>query len=363
MHLFGYRKSKEDKHKLVICHSEARVVKRIFKEYDNGKKISDIIKGLQDDKIPSPNNNSNDGEIRYSWRTETIRRMLENQLYLGHTQYGKRINLSYKSKKLKYIPPEEWKIAYNTHEPIIDEELFKRVQSKRNINKTIKRKKFEWQLNGIVKCKECGEKMTLKVKYKDSNSHEIKSKKIYCLNGLKRHQGRSCIKGSKGLNEEVLNIVIVQNLKKMLNKFVDFEKIKEFIIKQNCQGKINSIKSYKDVLYKELKKTEDEVKTLYNDYRNELLDEDDYKSFYQEIAYHKNRIKKEIETIEKEEQQEPLLDDIKIKSSIKEIVNMEVLDGNIISDIIYDVQIDNENKIYINYKYNIFESECKNERL
>ena len=51
--------------------------------------------------------------------------MLENQIYIGHTQYGKRINLSYKSKKVKYIPPEEWKIAYNTHEAIIDEELFR----------------------------------------------------------------------------------------------------------------------------------------------------------------------------------------------------------------------------------------------
>ena len=72
------------------------------------------------DKIPSPNNNNNNGEIRYKWRTETVRRMLSNRVYLGHTQYGKRINLSYKSKKVKYIPQEEWKIAYNTHEAIID---------------------------------------------------------------------------------------------------------------------------------------------------------------------------------------------------------------------------------------------------
>lgn len=95
---------------------------------------------MQEDKIPSPNNNNNNGEIRYKWRTETVRRMLSNRVYLGHTQYGKRINLSYKSKKVKYIPQEEWKIAYNTHEAIIDEELFSRVQSKRNINKAIRRK-------------------------------------------------------------------------------------------------------------------------------------------------------------------------------------------------------------------------------
>lgn len=134
------QKNKEDKHKLEVCKPEARIVKRIFQEYDNGKTLVDIVKKLQEDKIPSPNNNNNNGEIRYKWRTETVRRMLSNRVYLGHTQYGKRINLSYKSKKVKYIPQEEWKIAYNTHEAIIDEELFSRVQSKRNINKAIRRK-------------------------------------------------------------------------------------------------------------------------------------------------------------------------------------------------------------------------------
>lgn len=65
----------------------------------------------------------------------------------------------------------------------------------------------------MVKCKECGEKMTLKVKYKDSSSNEIKSKKIYCLNGVKRHQGKCCIKGSKGISEDDVNEIIYQNLK------------------------------------------------------------------------------------------------------------------------------------------------------
>ena len=135
------------------------------------------------------------GEERCCWREETIRRMLKNKVYLGHLEYGKRINLSYKSKKVKYIPPDEWKIVYNTHEPIISEELFYEVQVMRSINKNIKRKKHEWELNGIVKCKECGAKMTLKVEYKRDNPDVIKSKKICCLNGLKRYKGKECIKG------------------------------------------------------------------------------------------------------------------------------------------------------------------------
>ena len=92
--------------------------------------------------------------------------MLENKVYLGHLEYGKRINLSYKSKKVKYMPQDEWKIVYNTHEPIISEDVFNRVQSLRQMNKKTKKIRYEWELNGMVKCKECGSKMTMRVEYK-----------------------------------------------------------------------------------------------------------------------------------------------------------------------------------------------------
>ena len=138
---YGYKKSQEDKHKLAINVQEARIVKKIYEEYSTGKTVLEIIKWLQNNKIPSPNNSSNNGEIRYEWREETIKKILANKVYLGHTEYGKRINLSYKSKKRKYIPKEEWKIFYNTHEPIISKELFDKVQRIRTIGKTIKRKK------------------------------------------------------------------------------------------------------------------------------------------------------------------------------------------------------------------------------
>ena len=62
---YGYEKSKEDKHKLIINESQAKVVKRIFEEYSSGKTPAEIVKGLNEDNIPSPNNNANNGEIRY----------------------------------------------------------------------------------------------------------------------------------------------------------------------------------------------------------------------------------------------------------------------------------------------------------
>ena len=351
---YGYEKAKEDKHKLIINESQAKVVKRIFEEYSSGKTPAEIVKGLNEDNIPSPNNNANNGEIRYRWREETIRRMIICKVYLGHMEYGKRINLSYKSKKVKYIPPEEWKIAYNTHEAIITEELFDKVQRKRNMNRTIKRKKHEWGLNGMVKCKECGAKMTLKVEYKRNHPEELKSKKICCLNGLKRYRGKNCIKRSKGLDEETLNQIIHQNLQSTIKQLLDETKIKNLILRQNDEKIANSRNSSKELLNKDLERIEDEIKTLYLDYKQDLLDEDDYKKYYREKSNEKNRVKQELEILTKEENNRPVITEDKVNELVTNILNMKELDKDILSEIIYDIQIDKDNQIYINYRYDIF---------
>ena len=350
---YGYKKSLEDKHKLVIDKSQAIVIRRIFEEYSTGKTLSEIAKELNNEKVPSPNNNKNNGETRYKWRTDTLRTMLSNKVYLGHMEYGKRINLSYKSKKVKYIHPEDWKIVYNTHEPIITEELFLKVQRLKSMNKTIKRKKHEWELNGLVKCKECGTKMTLKVEYKRNHPEELKSKRVCCLNGLKRYKGKNCIKGSRGLDEETLTKIVHQNLKNVMKKLVDKDKVKRLIINRNSENIMSNSTNNRELLDKELAKFEDEIKTLYLDYKQNLLDEDDYKKYYKEKQIEKNRVKKEIEILEKEEKHKTVINEKEIIELVDKILNVKEINKDIISELIYDIQIDKDNKIYINYRYDI----------
>lgn len=348
---YGYKKSKVDKHKLVVNKQEARIVKRIFNEYSKGKSIEEIVKQLQEDNIPSPNNNANNGDIRYKWREETIRRILNNKIYLGHIEYGKRINLSYKSKKVKYIPQEEWKIAYNMHEAIITEELFNKVQEKREINKTIKRKKHKWELNGLVKCKECGAKMILKVEYKRDRQKELKSKKICCLNGLNRYKGKECIRGSKGLNEEILNKIIYKNIKENI-RTLDRDTIRNLIVKE--QNEVSNACNNKELLNKELEKIDNEIKILYSDYKEKLLDEEDYKKYYKEKCNQRNRVKKELEILVRKENNKKIITNDEINKLIEDILDRKEFNKDIISEMIYDIRIDNDNQIYIYYKYNVF---------
>ena len=67
----------------------------------------------------------------YDWAPRTITGILEKQEYLGHMVNFKTRKQSYRSKKKLENPPDQWKIFENTHEAIIDEETFARVQELR----------------------------------------------------------------------------------------------------------------------------------------------------------------------------------------------------------------------------------------
>ena len=352
---YGYGKSKSDKNKLIINEEQAKIVKTIFEKFDNGYTQTSIAKELEEQMVLAPSSFDDNGILRkevYKWDS-AVCKMLKNKVYIGHTEYGKRINLSYKSEKVKNIPREEWKIAKNTHEPIIDEELFERVQRRLDLSKRTRKKKFEWLLNGIVFCKECGSQMILKVEYNSKN--EVKSKRIHCVEGTKRNSRVACNRKSKGINEYDLTKIVLENLEKKKDKIINSEKIESLIISQYEENNTivfdTAIKNYEN----QLNKIEKNITSLYEDYKNEILEEDDYKRFYRAEVERKTNIKNNITKLKEERNNRPKLSKDRLESIVKQISDIDSLNRDTLSDIIYSVEVDIENNIYINYRYDIFD--------
>ncbi len=352
---FGYSKSKDNKNKLIINQEQAKIVKLIFEKFDNGEKQVDIARYLKENKYLAPSSYNDRGVLRknvYNW-SSSIGKILRNKVYLGHTEYGKRINLSYKSKKVKYMPRDEWKIVENTHEPIIDEELFERAQRKLNVEGKTKSQKYEWLLNGLVYCKECESQMILKVEYTSSGT--IKSKRLHCLEGTRKNGKVFCNRKSKGISEETITKIVLKSIAKKIEKFTHSDKIENLILKQYNE---NNTQMYDDTiknLESQLVKVEKNIASLYEDYKNELLDEDDYKRFYKNEIERKNSIKINITRLIDERDNRPTLSLEKLKTLINELSNVDKWTKDTLDDIIYNVEVDIENNVFINYRYNIFE--------
>ena len=69
-----------------------------------------------------PQGEKNDG----LWSPSSVTTILKNKMYLGIMVQGKQTVISYKVHDKVAVPEEDWYMVPDTHEPIIEAELFKK---------------------------------------------------------------------------------------------------------------------------------------------------------------------------------------------------------------------------------------------
>ena len=166
---YGYAKDPRNKNRLVPDEETAPIIRRIFEAAANGDSSRKIAMELNRDGIMPPlkykvlykGNFSEDGAARASdlWNYTTVKRILKNPVYLGHTLLGKSRKVSVKSKKKLNVPKDQWAVTENTHEPIITQEVFDLAQF--NLGKgTFDFRQYDHVrrsiFSGIAFCAQCG---------------------------------------------------------------------------------------------------------------------------------------------------------------------------------------------------------------
>lgn len=167
---YGYVKGTGERKFPVVDEPAASVVRRIFIMRSQGispRHIADILNG---EKIPIPSDyyyakigKPNLRRTSHLWSAEAIRQLISNPTYLGHLVQMKTTTVSYKNHKTVKKDPSEWVIVYNTHEPLVSQEMWDKI---REIEKSVsqgKRNKdgYVAALSGLMFCADCGEKMRL----------------------------------------------------------------------------------------------------------------------------------------------------------------------------------------------------------
>lgn len=185
---YGYLKTPNNPKNWILDPVASEVVKRIFQEAKSGKSLSEISKGLKNDKIFKPDrhrieiglkpisSSPNVETLPYFWTRETLSAILGREEYLGHTVNLRTRTKSYKDKRKVDNPKEDWLIFKNTHEAIIDQETFDIVRKMRNHKRSNQRYKnragHENLFAGIVFCGTCGRKHYFCPQEKNGLNHD-----------------------------------------------------------------------------------------------------------------------------------------------------------------------------------------------
>ena len=173
---YGYNRLATDKQTLVVDPVASEVVKRIFLLANEGKSPRAIAEILTEEKVLIPAAYAKEYHPEqyngikfadpYIWGISAIRTILSRQEYLGHTVLRKSVSTNFKLHKRKTTDEDEQYVFYNTHEPIISQELWDSVQKrKKRVNRAAARGTHTNRLSGYLYCADCGRRLTLQTHY------------------------------------------------------------------------------------------------------------------------------------------------------------------------------------------------------
>ena len=326
---YGYKKSEENKNKLVIDKEVANIIKNIFDMKLMGYSSKAIADELNHLGVLTPRKYKESQGFKCNgfqntkggtWSVKTVNRIIENEVYIGNTLQGKSITLSYKNKKQIDKEKEEWIRVENTHEAIISKEVFTIANTmlKRDLNNSRGKDKIDI-FTGMLFCKECGSSLIRRtVKYKERE--EI----FYICS--KYNKEKSCTRHS--IKEETL----IKAVSKIMKSYIEFnEKLysKVQLIDINKNLKDNQI----PILKREKAMTEELLSSLYLDLKEDVISKEEYQLFrknYMEkltkldesIQY---RLRKKEDTKDKIDENKSWIIDINRYKNLSEIDRLSVV--------------------------------------
>ncbi|MBP5466599.1 MAG: recombinase family protein [Clostridia bacterium] len=249
--IYGYKMNKEN-NTLEIEPEQAKVVKKIFDLYLQGKGRQSIAKELEKDGILSPTGNT-------EWNENSVVKILKNEKYKGCCLSQKTLMIDGERLMNDNLAPQYY--MENTHEAIVPAEIFDNVQAKMERNKLKKKvrrlSETPYPFAKMIKCGLCGKYYQHKI----NNSGTNYAAPMWICSKRKKYGVAGC--DSSSLYDNVLR-----------DKFV--ECYNEFITtKAKCEDEEILWMSHKKLLDSEY-----ELNTLYI---NKLITADAYRKEIKEI--------------------------------------------------------------------------------
>ncbi len=309
---YGYLRDKNDVHKLVPDPDTAHIVKQIFLWKAEGLGINIIARRLNEMQVPSP------ARYRYMmgvfkkkptgtgaiWQGQTIKLITSNLTYTGHLAQGKSRKSLHDGQPTTMIPPSNWVVVRNTHDPIIDEETFEKVrrikEEQYNLQVSLNGKydkisKTENIFKGLLICGDCNTKM---VRYKEVSKAGSVNYRFICRVYA---QNLSITCTNKSVREDEIFRQVQVGLQIQLGLTVDMERLLEKLNRQSSfqQAKTENEKKTYEIRQK-LKRITVQQSTLFESYTECLLTEDEYLYTKKEYEQQAKRLRCTLEQAERE---------------------------------------------------------------
>lgn len=272
---YGYRKCQDDKHSLEIDAFAADIVRRIFRDYVEGKSMYRIAKELNQEGISSPGkyieerdggNYSNGRWADSGWGVLAISRILHNEVYLGTVVYNRNPDMEAQQRATVNKPKEEWSRHESCHEAIIDQKTFDLAQDRLKKNSKKKAVQSPSPFVGKVFCASCGYRMSL---------NRGGRSKFFCSHKYRIPDESEKIKCADAIREEDLMEIVKTTLSEKMMLIEDKEKLMA-MEKKRQQTQVRSARNKLSAMEETLEKVHRNQMDAYEAYRDGRIDKETY---------------------------------------------------------------------------------------
>ena len=338
---FGYNKSPDDKHKLIVDPVAAKIVKRIFALRISGSSPAQIAYILNEDKVPTPSvyKKMNDPLTRYwntvseycKWSSGTVGNILRDERYTGKLIAQKHERIAVGSSKVRAVASENRIVVPNTHEPIISQKTYDEVQALSKRKKRSNTSKFS--LASLVCCGGCKHKMSM-------SKTQIKDTSYWC--DYKRFSANNdCFQGR--IFEQDLVEILKTIIKTELEKTVDISKAQEKADKLMNKNKKAVLMLQKSVNSEKKKKLTEYIKLTKNE-----ITEDEFVKNRAEIDERIEALNEEIQSITYQKISE---EDITVLNLFGKYIGVDNIDNDIIRDLVKSIYVYNDKRIEVVWNF------------
>ncbi len=297
--VYGYKMHPTEKNKIVIDEEAALGVRRIFGMALEGESCRGIAARLNAEKVPTPATYagltvSNPGPYTGLWSSERISDMLQNETYIGNMVQGRSKKISYKTKKCLKLAPEDWIVVANTHEPIVDQETFDKVQMLVASRKHTRSRTYDFLLKGLIFCHECGYPLAV-LNRKNAKGEDV----LYFVCRTYQRFTKAGVCTCHTIKEKTVTDAVVAKVREVCREYLNAERLLPMAQKAvaearqapgperestELQAKINSMTDFLD--------------KMYLDKLSGLLDENDFERIYRKAKEERKVLEERVKYLE-----------------------------------------------------------------
>ena len=363
---YGYKKSPDDKNKLVVDEKAASVVRQIFKWKMGGMSGERIAEKLNELGIPTPMEYKHEnGEHFHSgfrrkavlkWQAYTVNYILQNEIYTGALLQGKTSSPNYKVKKRTRKEEKDWIRCEDSHEAIISKEDFLAVKEAFGVDTRVAPKEQSLYLfSGIVKCGFCGGNMTRK-------TVPAGGKKYVYLVCVENKNKNGC-SNNKGISQQAFEKVVLKVVNLHIEKIFELSRMTQLVegIPYNgyLSGKMQTAVTDKEM---EIQGRQQLSIEAYQDYKAGVLTKEEYMELKAAFKEEINMLEHEIEVLQEEIQKtaESSKDKMQWAEQFIRYRGFEELSRELLLKLVEEIRVFDKDRIEVLFKFRSeYEELCK----